>query len=243
MGFTPAVPTNVAWTTTAGGVTTGVPPNGQTWWTDAAGTTYYNAEHFVAPSNAANATVTATVAGQSLKTKFKVFEPGGVDTNHTYIIATNHIGNGYPDAPYEFASGKAGAEMQVNLFIAPTFVSFYRVQILEVGLAATNVTGYFTNYPANDLVHKPNPNFTLLEADNSWPDKCWEGPEQDPPPAWSSGSYTWIIPAKWSLLPSTVTNSMTGWNQVFTIDSNGTEKITKYGKWVQRTTSGVITNN
>ena len=221
--------TNPLWSASAGGFDTA---SGLNVW-------------FTAPSNAANATVTASFFGVdgSLKTKFKVFEPSGYDPIHTYVKATNHIGTGYPDAPYEFASGRAGAEMLVNLFIAPTSVSFYRVQILEIGLDATNVTGYFTNYPANDLVHKPNPSFTLLLADNSWPDKCWEGPEQPPPPAWSSGSYTWIIPAKWSLSPDTVTNPMTGWDQVFTIDSNGTVKITKYGKWVQRTTSGVITNN
>ena len=241
--FSPAVPVNPTWTTTAGGLMAGLPPSGQTSWPDGAGNTYYNAEDFVAPSNAANVTIIATVAGQTLKEKFKVFEPSGVDTIHTYIKATNHIGTGYPDAPYEFASGRAGAEMLVNLYIAPTSVSFYRVQILEVGLDATNVTGYFTNYPAEYLVHEPNTNFTFLLADNSWQDKCWEGPEQPPPPAWSSGSYKWIIPAKWSLSPSTVTNSMTGWDQVFTIDSNGTVKITKYGKWVQRTTSGIITNN
>ena len=186
-------------------------PGGTSWSASAGGIgTNNGVVVFTAPSNAANATVTAALAGQSLKTKFKVLEPSGIATN-TYIIATNHIGTGYPDAPYEFASGDAGAEMLVNLYIAPTSVSFYRVQILEVGLDATNVTGYFTNYPANDLVHKPNPNFTFLLADNSWPDKCWEGPEQAPPPAWSSGSYKWIIPAKWSLSPSTVTNSMTGW--------------------------------
>ena len=216
-------------------------------WTTSAGSwmssRLINNPGFTAPSHATNAIISFDLPGVSFPKAFtyKVVEPTGLD--HAVIIATNQIGGLAPD---HFNAGRAGAEMLVNIFIAPTYVSFYNVQILEVGEDATNVTGYFTNNPpftTDDLHHRPNPAYTALSASNSWPDYCWEGPLPAPPPARSSGSYTWIVPVEWKVKNDPATNFLTSWSQVFTNDSTGTVKITKYGKWVQRTTNNVITSN
>jgi hypothetical protein len=245
-GFTPAFAwPPVQWSASAGGLSS------YPYWRDAAGEWVTNGTGFTAPSNAANVTVTASFFGVdgSLKTKFKVLEPSGYD--HAIVIATNFVGipNNQlpPGAPSGFGSGIAGAEMLLNMFVGPTSVSFYRVQILEVGENA-NVTGYFTDTnlfttdPSYFLRHQPNPYFTYMGQNNSWMDWCWSDPNAMQPP-WSPGTNTWVIPVKWKVAESLITNSITGWNQVFTIDSSGTMKIEKYGKWVQRTINNVITNN
>jgi hypothetical protein len=188
---------------------------------------------FTAPSNEVGTVVCVWVHNQLLYANFTVWEPKGVD--HAVITGTDHLGDGSPDNPPDhYDQGSVGAEMQLNTFIAPTSVSFYRVQLLEVGEEAS-VTGYFTNTklfttdPAYYFRHIPNTNWTSVGFDNSWPDTCWSQPNLFPSP-WAAGSYTWVVPVKWSLSPTTVTNSMTSWSQAFSIDSSGTMTITKYGK-------------
>ena len=113
-------------------------------WTDAAGEAVSNGIGFTAPSNAANVTVTASFFGvnESLKTKFKVFEPSGIDTNHTYKV---YDYTNASTAPFLFGQGNSGAGMYIRVYVAPTYVSFYQVTMEEVGEDATNVTGYYTN--------------------------------------------------------------------------------------------------
>ena len=246
------MPVNPTWTTAAGGLTDGVLDGAgirRDWWEDGAGNAYYNAEEFVAPSNAANVTIIATVAGQTLKTKFKVFEPTG--ENHAVVtLVTNfmHIDDVIGDV--YFQTNKAGVIMQLKVFIGPTNVSFYNVQIMEVGEDASSIQGYFTNtYFTSDLLEHSTADFwfPIEDATNSWTDTCWNpiSPQFGSPPQWSSGSFTWVIPAKWRVGFDTVTNSMAGWNEVFTNNVNGTVKITKMPdlKWGQRTTNNVITHN
>ena len=171
-----------------------------------------------------------------------VKEPEQFD--HAIITATNNVGYG---APPGYDPGRAGAEMALKVWTKPTDVSFYNVQIMEVGEDAT-VEGYFadtnkwTTNPGQRLKHGTANFWFDLNPDNSSGDHCWT--EDVFSPAWLSGHYTWDIPARWHVKgDNSVTNSMTGWNQVHTIDANGTVTITKFGKTVSRTISNVITNN
>ena len=182
---------------------------------------------------------------------FTVLEPRGYD--HAIIAVTNHLGNSTPDypAPDGYDPGDAGAEMGLYVWIKPTFVSFYRVWIMEVGTNASSISGYFadtnkwTSNPAYELRHDTTDFWFKLGANNDWSDQCWSNPH---PPPWSvaghysGGSFTWEIPASWSLSPDSVTNQMSGWKQVFDLDGTGTVKITKFpdNRWVQRTTNNVI---
>ncbi len=199
---------------------------------------------FFAPSSAGSAKVTASAPNQASKSvTFKVLEPTGVD--HTVIVATDNLGPPVPP-PGSFPPGTAGAEMQIKVYMAPTSVSFYNVEIEEIGEDATDIQGYFTNanFTPEMLHHFPGGWF-YLGADNSWVDNCWTPGEPDLP--WSSGSFTWNVPWDWGVSGGGVVVSTSGenpWQQVFSIDSAGTAKITKFGSaWVQRTTNNVITHD
>jgi len=212
--FGSTLPTNALWSTTAGGLKF------------ASGSTNL----FTAPSNAATATITVQVFGKSVSKTFKVVEPSGID--HAVIAATNNI-LAFPN----LTNGQAGAEMLLNIYFAPTEVSFYRVNIMEVGEDGSNITGYFSQWTPQQLHHTSADHWTTLNQANEMNDTC---AELDPSP-WSSGGFTWDIPSRWQVDGSGATNFLNGWNQVFSIDGSGTVTIVKDNHWVQRTTNGVIT--
>jgi hypothetical protein len=208
---------------------------GKTIWTASAGglsATNGGGVTFTAPSNAPpgglTATVTATVGNASLAIPFTVLPPSGID--HAQIIGTNS----YPLAA-------AGAGMKNAIWIAPTSVSFYRVNVMEVGEDATNMWGFFLQWTPQQKHHHPNPNWLLLTPDNNFTDTASMRAGGYLP--WGEGGYEWDIPQRWQVDGSGVTNSMAGCNQVFSIDSNGTARVNKYGNWIQRTTNNVITTN
>jgi hypothetical protein len=129
-----------------------------------------NAVWFTAPSNAGNATVTVDVAGTAkFRIKFKVKEPSGIDKARTYKVSE------YPNS--FFGPGVSGAGMYLRVYVAPTEVSFYRVQCMEVGEDATDVEGYYTNNPpwaASILSHKGSTGpgkgdeWFNIYSDNTW---------------------------------------------------------------------------
>ena len=217
---------------------------------------------FTAPSNACTATVTATFKdAEPLQVSFAVKEPSGVDQAHTYIIETN-----FPPIS-GLQGGQAAAGMHLHVVMAPTDVSFYRVMMEEVGEDATTITGYFTNAylfttnPASFLRHATADTPFNLNENNMWDrdtanqsyDYCltfYPGGFGFPPTPlggywFPGGSFTWNIPWNWWITGSSHTNYVAnGWQQIFAVDPYGTVKITKFdSKWVQRTTSGVITNS
>lgn len=101
-----SIPETPHWETTAGSVD---PTTGE-------GT------RFTAPSNGVPATVTVHVRDVKIETEFEVKEPSGVD--HAVVRKTKQWGGtqwGY-------------AEAFLTVFIAPTDVSFSRVEIEEVGM-------------------------------------------------------------------------------------------------------------
>jgi hypothetical protein len=211
--FTPALPTtNVTWSTTAGGLAV------------TSGITNL----FTAPSNAVNVMVTVTIGSAPVSFYYKVVEPTGIV--RAQIIGTDG-----------FQLGAAGAGMSNMLWIGPTNVSFYRVNVLEVGEDATNISGFFSQWTPQQLHHSTADHWTHLTSDNRFSDHAAfpSGGYTN----WSAGGFEWNIPQKWQVVGSGVTNSMTGCTQVFSIDSNGTARVDKYGNWVQRTTNNVITTN
>jgi len=217
---------DVVWTTTGCG----------------AGTTTNDAEmDFTAPSNAANVTVSVTVKGLSLKEKFTVVEPSGLDSEHTIITST--FTNLYPP-------GIVAAKMHLNVYVAPTDVSFYRLMCVEVGMDATDVWGCFTNNQPADITHKGGPGlgkgdeWFQIGADNSWQhsgDNGWDTCFIQ----WNAypGGFTWPIPAAWRIEYDTNTQrtNLHFSDQVFSIDSSGTVVIQKFGTNVTRTINNVVT--
>lgn len=206
---------------------------------------------FTAAYNACIADVTVHVRDVDLRNSFSVVEPQCYDAAHTYITSSNYYGN----------PPMAGAEMEVMVYFAPLNVSFYKVKIMEVGEDATSIWGWATNpiatYKTNDVrhtsnadvpipqrLHHRNDTFTPLTEFNCWTgaddNGAWLNPPEPIGTSWVAGGWTWVIPAKWTI-DGTQINSMTGWNEVFTVDSSGTFKVQKFGKWVQSTINGVVT--
>jgi hypothetical protein len=218
-------PTNGVWSVSAGGLdmTTG------------------NAVWFTAPSNAANVTVTASVAGTAkFEIKFKIKEPTGYD--HAVVLRT-----------VPFYNNGWGAEAFLRVLIAPTDVSFSRVEIEEVGMDATNVSGRYAvstpppigAYTPKQLRHESDV-FRSISCDNRWNPYAPYDEEGDHvrtsmvAPLYAGG-YTWPIPANWRI-PGGPTNSLNSWSpQVVAVDDNGVTRITKFGIWVERTTNDVYT--
>ena len=135
------------------------------------------------------------------------------------------------------------------VYIAPTDVSFCRIQVKEATVFATNRTGYFTNHPKE---HFGNVWRKVLE-NNIWSGFTdWVQDEVTiaEPGAWVPGEYTFHIPVYWTigapdgvpdidvdnppqpLLPSTL---MTSWDQQFKLDNTGKATVIKFGVTVSRT--------
>ena len=214
------MPDNTTWTFSAG------------WLSDIDG----GRATFHAPNNATKATVTAKVKKQSVRIDFDVKEPSGVD--HTIITSTH---------TNDYANGLAGVLMSINVYIAPTFVSFYQVRIMEVGEDATNNSGYWAYnvapnyYSTNDLHHSADEWTTPLNDDNSLPlgDTCGTLPLL--PPWGSGGESAWNIPAKWKVGDDGTTNDLQNWsNQTFSMNTNGTVSVSKFGNHVTRTTNNIV---
>jgi hypothetical protein len=172
----------------------------------------------------------------SLEKTFVVEEPSGVD--HAIITSTH---------TNAFGNGIGGALMNLNVWIAPTSVSFYRVEIMEIGENAINNTGYwaYNAYPnffsTNDLRHSTADAWAPpLHDDNSLPNGDTSGTSALIPPWVGGGGFTWPIPAKWRI-EGGATNDLHGWSdEVFSMDANGTVSVTKFGKTVTRTVNNVV---
>jgi len=217
--FTPSpAGIQIDWTTTAGSVT---PASG-------------SGTRFTAPSNAMSATVTASVKGLKCPVTFNVEKPTGVSA-----VITSTTANAIP-------SGIAGAWMHMDVTVQPTNVSFYRIEMIEIGQAATSISGYFEDHP-------PKPHDTAAGA-NTWHpvgesnligdsmDNCGYWGTGNLPSPYRPGSFTWPIPARWRI-PGGPTNNFTWSDQVFSIDGSGTFSVSKFGQTVTRTINNVITPN
>ncbi|MGO8926990.1 MAG: hypothetical protein ACLQU3_08895 [Limisphaerales bacterium] len=215
-----------------------------TWQTTAGSVSqwYGNTTTLTAPSNAIAASVTMNYYYKGVVTaqyisNFTVVAPTGV--NHAQITSTT--------AQY-ISPTIAGAWMHLNVVIGPTNVSFYNVQVFEVGQAATNVQGYFTaNWPGphdstdGANVWHPVSYDNLVDAAANF-DICRYWGNVLPPPWPPGGSFTWPIPALWRV-GTGPTNSLPWSDQNFSLGANGTMTITKYGQSVTRTINNVITPN
>lgn len=198
---------------------------------------------FTAASNAPPGGATASVTGQShgftQTVNFNVLPPNGYD--HAAIAST--FTNLMP-----FPPATVGAREKVNVWIAPTSVSFYRVQFSEVGEDAV-VKGYFgntnlfTSNPPHRWHHYPDAgtnDYKWFSTDNLNYFFDTAGLDPNPAPPWSAGSLTYDIPVVWKISGNGQTNSMTGWNQSIFIDENGKVMVTKFGKLVTRDIFNVV---
>ncbi len=141
--------------------------------------------------------------------------------------------------PWQFQPVQAAAGMNLHVVMAPTNVSFYRVQVLEVGQPATNGIDYFSppplgnGAPAHTSTNGAN-QWIPLGNDNSWPadDKAVGGTYLQPWTTiyWSGGSFMWHIPFAWRVdYGPAHTNDYSGWDQKFSLTGGGTVTVRKFG--------------
>jgi hypothetical protein len=226
LGLADAPPGDYAWSVSAGSVS------------NDCGTS----ATFTAPSNAANATVTVTLpGGQTLSRNFTVLEPGGVD--HADLLSV-----------YDFDTNESGAGMYCRVYLAPTNVSFYRVQLMEVATNASGITGYYAD-PANswdppeDLRDFQANVWFQINEDNSWQhngqddgtdyDRAWWA---DDNPPWSlGGSLTWNYTAQWKIGTGPANRLPASWSQQVILDSEGTITVRKFGHTLTRNTNNIYT--
>jgi hypothetical protein len=189
---------------------------------------------FIAPSNAppggAAATVIATIKTASQAVLFKVFPPTGID--HAFIV-DKHTNS--------FPVGNAGAKMDIYVFVAPTSVSFYRVNIMELPGPATNMTGIYTNgAPAHNEAAGAG-GWHRLGWDNFFEDGAGARPPGSGPP-FIPGGFDWDIPGKWQVVGTQVTNDLAHWTSSMRIlNEQGDFSTSKFGQTIMRTTNNVIT--
>ena len=224
-------------------------------WSTTAGTlgsTTGNSTSFVAPFIPTNVTITADVAGTpiSIPIEFEVFAPGG------YVIDQIDYLLGFP-------TNVAGAAMNMHYRVTPLDVSFYQVEICEVAMTSTDATGYYTNsvWPEAWFTHDPT-NFD--PNDDGWRDLneanktkngydevdsgdhnplCTEAQYCAPlciksKPHWDEGSFAWPIPNEWrvnkDLDPNQTAHRFSPTDQHFSITTDGTVTISKFGKFARR---------
>jgi hypothetical protein len=219
------LPGDAVWTASSGG-----------WWETNVG----NCVWYIAPSNAATVTVTAKVAGKAeLSITFNVKEPTG------YAKPPTHLAGTIPMTP---TNTQAGAGMKNWVYIAPTDVSFYRIQMKEASGPATNKWGCYTN--SSIVTQHYNDVWYDVSENNVWssvPDTAEgriDSADMPPPGGWVAGGLTWRIPVYWTIGaqagqrdtdPELKLTLMTHWNQGFEVDNAGKYTVTKFDAIASRT--------
>ncbi|NLG65111.1 MAG: hypothetical protein GX537_05845 [Actinobacteria bacterium] len=193
-----------------------------------------NSTLFEAPHVATSATVTVLIgSGVSYEIPFFVLSPSG------YLVTAIQ--------PIQFGvTNVAGAGMLLDLYVAPTNVSFGRVEIMEVGGVSTNATGYFADNPNIDekwFVHnKENGADSWIEVEmNNYIAQDLVYINMLPPP-WSGGHYSVPVPAGWRVIGGVSTNALPWSDMDFTIVTDGTVTVQKFGHGVTRTPNDEIQN-
>lgn len=179
---------------------------------------------FTAPDTAGAVTVTATYAGGGhCDITYTVLAPTGVTMTKVSEVA-------YP-------AGAQGAGMFTDVFFTPNNVSFYNLEILEIPGPASNVTGYFTNYTANQLRHTPSTTWFGIGLDNKLTQQDQAAFAVSLPPPWYPGGWDWIIPWNYRRVGSGGAGYLiSNVTQSFRITStNGTSSVSKAGASVTRT--------
>jgi hypothetical protein len=89
--------------------------------------------------------------------------------------------------------------MKLEITTLPTDVSFYNVEALEINRGTRNITGFFVQFPANSLAHKPNLDWSQLNQKNQWTDTAgfdgWGSLN-----TWANGTYEWAIEVRWRVV-------------------------------------------
>ncbi len=138
------------------------------------------------------------------------------------------------------AAGTAGACMITDVTVHPLNVSFGRTQWLEVPGPATNVTGFYTQFPASDLEHHPNPDYLPFDDNNSG--LTDHAATHNEPSPYSQGTFQWVIPNRYKIDGESDASGrfFTNTVQYFYISPTGTVVVLKAGAFTVRTVNNIV---
>ncbi len=181
-----------------------------------------------------SAKVSAMIGDIRLSMQFMVFSPTGYSFAEAYTYGG---ANAYP--------GFAEVEGLIDVYLAPTNVSFANVWMEEGYAEATNVSGWFL-WPGNSCNHDSEHGAFIpceISSRNFFTDMIGSDFK---PGDWIDGEMKWEIPTSWWIIPedgaSTNRHQMSRPRaQMFSIRRNGTFTITKFGTGLTRTPRGMVT--
>ncbi|WP_167612511.1 eCIS core domain-containing protein [Maribellus sediminis] len=132
-------------------------------------------------------------------------------------------------------TGTLGAAMEADITVLPLNVNLGRTQWLEQPGPATNVTGYFTQYSAAQLYHKPNKNYLPFDDMNTGlvDEAAWRGGN----PPFANGYHEWVIPNKYKIDGESDAQGrvFTNVTQSFFVTASGNTMVLKAGAFIYRT--------
>jgi len=163
-------------------------------------------------------------------------------TPPTGIVAEHAVGVDFNVPP----GTAGGVGMELDLYVLPKSVSFYKLSLAEVPTTTEDPTGYFTNVEFSAVWYH-----TTAMGAGTWKpagatDTFWckdMVTMGDAFPArneleWDVGTIVWDIPVAWEL--SDETNKTYDkripivYKQRFDFSAGGTLRVTKHGYWVER---------
>jgi hypothetical protein len=119
--------------------------------------------------------------------------------------------------------------MLTNMTVGPMTVSFGNTEQLEEPGPATGVTGYFQQFSASTLQHRPSTRWARWNDRNTGPRD--HASSHSVPPPYSAGSFQWVIPNKYRVVGTSGAGTVfTSTTQVFSMaDATGTMSVSKAG--------------
>ena len=194
-----------------------------------------NSVLYTCPIHASLNGVSLDVAGVSYTPALTVVEPSGIICTNGYNICDN----GY-------------TAMQLDLYVAPSDVSFSGIAMMEVPTTTVGPSGYFTNEIFSSIWYhttergagvwhdvRPDNYFFLDTA--SFAEYC--------PQPFFDGTIDWEIILAWGereeaqSIDDSVGIVGARYHQIFTIDGQGSLRVDKFGQWIKQFSDGSVTNS
>ncbi|MBR3924901.1 MAG: hypothetical protein IKJ45_17415, partial [Kiritimatiellae bacterium] len=147
--------------------------------------------------------------------------------------------------------GEAGADMRIDTWLEPTYVSFKHLRVYEGYAPVINRTGWYADvnaFPDDKIEHGANAGASnggqttsVLATNNETGNGDCVAAYIGARPAYTNGSYQLSIPVYWFAEGGGYTNSLPNNSlQTAWVYSDGTMKVEKSGCTLERMTNGVF---
>ncbi|MCQ2394623.1 MAG: hypothetical protein MJ249_10085, partial [Kiritimatiellae bacterium] len=196
--------------------------------------TYSSQQDFTCPFHSSESIVNMVFRGQTYCPITRVIEPQAIEARNA-----EHL-------EFEVDVGRpGGVGFQMDLHILPGHVSFTALDFVEVPSNDSTIEGYFTNRVFSGMwyhtVERGAGERHRIQSENFWfTDLATMGDELILP--CSNGRLVWNIPIEWMSHEDEGVNThrIGTIPQTFTMDSDGTLRVSKYQFWIERLLNGTL---